>query len=163
MYVKCMFVAIAILFCCGAYAEEDIVYQNDWRAGETGYVTGDRTNTHTYYRDANDGASHTSYTLDANDSGDYGYNYEGRPYTRKHVHVWSAPSIGYHTGQPYTRDDRVFPGRRYQENRDDRTFPGRGFQPNRDDRTFPGRGFQENRDDKSFPGRGFQESHDDRW
>ena len=127
MNANFIFAAIAVLFCCSAFAEEDIVYQNDWRAGETGYVT-------------NAPVRHNTS-----------------------VYGWSVPTIGYHTGQMYNRDDVTFPGRGFQENRDDTAFPGRGFQENRDDKTFPARDFMENRDDTTFPGRGFQENRDDHW
>ena len=43
MNAKLIFAAIAVLFCTGAFAE-DIVDDNDWRAGETGYVTGEKAN-----------------------------------------------------------------------------------------------------------------------
>ena len=41
MNAKLIFAAVAVLFCAGAFAE-DVVYDNDYRAGVTGFVTGNK-------------------------------------------------------------------------------------------------------------------------
>ena len=128
MYAKLMCAAIAVLCCAGAYAEEDIVYQNDWRAGETGYVTGDHVR------------KNTRESVSVRSVPTIGYH-TGQPDAHDDL---SYPGRGYQEN----RDDQTYPGRGFQQTRDGKTYPGRGFQENRDDRSFPGRGFQESHDDR---------------
>ena len=113
MLNKLFFAAIPLLFVGATAFAEDIVYDNDWRAGETGYVTGDK-------------ADNSEYSATSTQTVDYSTPYQ----TADKVHYDGDWRFGSVTPDHHFRDQRM------QVSRDDRQASDLHFQDKRDDKSL---------------------------